>query len=136
MIFTTNQDLYQVIGTDCCLISGERMRIETDGTVSFRDTSEPVERYKFQTEEVARIFVGILNRDLQKNSSIVSVWQDVGFTGSINTNLVYRSAGREVIALNQYGGIERLDLPWIVWTWLKLSAAGKLVRAIWYGQRG
>ena len=90
----------------------------------------------FQTAEVASIYAGILNRDLQKNSSIVSVWQDVGFTGSINTNLVYRSAGREVIALNQYGGIERLDLPWIVWTWLKLSAAGKLVRAIWYGQRG
>lgn len=90
----------------------------------------------FQTAEVASIYAGILNRDLQKYSSIVSVWQGVVVTGNINTNWVYRSAGREVIALNQGGAIERLDLPWIVWTWLKLSAAGKLARTIWYGQRG
>ena len=90
----------------------------------------------FQTAEVASIYTCILNRDLQKYGNSTSLWQGVGFTGSINTSWEFRVANRQVVVINQSGGIEKLDLPWIVWTWLKLSAAGKLVRAIWYGQRG
>lgn len=95
----------------------------------------------FQTAEVASMYAGILNRDLRNNGSTVSYGASFGFagigvTGTLNTSWEFRIASRQVVVINQSGAIEKLDLPWIVWTWLKLSAAGKLARTIWYGQRG
>ena len=64
---------YQVIGTDCCWATTERMRLGADGTLSFGNNKPEIhERYPFQTAEVAQIFADILNRDLQ------TLWKGTG----------------------------------------------------------
>ena len=105
---------YRVSGTDC---------ISDDGS----------ERYQFLTAEMAKLFAGILN---QYRSPGVATWwvgqQDgavfnqTAFVQVINLN------GREVYrGVNGYA--EKLDIPYIVWCWLRTTAPVRGAKALWKG---
>lgn len=107
---------YKVIGTECCLFTG--------------DVSEPLERYRFLTEEAARLCANIFNRDLdryeQPRLSLI-----VDGAGTI-TGMKISACGR----FYQGGTIEKIDVTYSVFTWLRKSAFGRITKALWYGQRG
>lgn len=125
---------YQVIGTDCCLATTERMRLGAGGSFGIGNNTPTIpERYCFQTAEVAQIFAGILNRDLERSTKLVfATSHDFGIRTSV---FEMRSAGREIFRMSQDGEIIKLDMPYLVWTWIKLSAGARFLRTLWYGSR-
>ena len=126
---------YQVIGTDCCLATTERMRIGADGNLSLgNDAAEVHERYCFQTAEVAQIFARILNKDLDSQVQHVTLSSEYAVAfNSMRIDSSWMFNQREVARSDGAGKLLKLDLPYIVWTWIKLSAGARFLRTLWYG---
>jgi hypothetical protein len=97
------------------------------------------ERYEFLTPEVAYAFAGILNRSEQRLWIISSGKVLFGFTSmaavNTTTNWHWKIANREVLVTGPDQQVVKLDLPWIVWLWIRQSALAKFAKALWYGQR-
>lgn len=115
---------YEVIGTECCLFTG--------------DVSEPLERYRFLTEEAARLCANIFNRDLSlyERPPLSLIVNGDGMIVGMNLSRSFVSEGRDYLIVSQFGTIEKIDVPYLVWTWLRKSAVGRIAKALWYGQRG
>ena len=129
---------YEVIGTDCCLVSHERMRIGADGSVGIGGENNIIERYPFLTAGIAAICADIFNRDIDRQQPLgVATWwvgqQDgvgicsqTAFAQAINLN------GREVFRCNA-GYVEKLDVPHLVWCWLRTTGLVRGAKALWKG---
>ena len=135
LIFRTAGDRYEVVGTDCCLMSSECMRIDAYGNVVIGQANYPIERYRFKSPEVAGICADIFNRDLdrQRFEPIRLTAGDLRVGNSNFDWLKVQDRTREIIRMDQNGVIVKLDLPYLVWCWIRTSAAGNLVNALWNG---
>jgi hypothetical protein len=127
---------YQVIGTDCCLATTERMRLGAGGSFGIGNNTPTIhERYCFQTAGVAQIFAGILNRDLDKQVQHITLTDGCGIIIGQSNQFEMRSAGREVMRMDKDGVIVKLDMPYLVWCWLRTTAVARFLRTLWYGSR-
>lgn len=118
---------YEVIGTECCLFTG--------------DVTEPLERYRFLTEEAARLCANIFNRDLVRYEQprLSLIVDGSGTITGMNISACSRyfgSEGRVYLSVSQGGAIEKIDVPYFVWMWLRTTAVGRITKALWYGRRG
>lgn len=68
-------------------------------------------------------------------NSVYTMTGSVGISGLHYTTYI-QLAGRAVIEVDSSNVITKLDLPFIVWTWLRLSAPARFLRALWVGERG
>lgn len=93
------------------------------------------ERYEFITPEMARLFVGILHRDLMRSYSIGSTAYYTFAPNDARTqiNSSWTFNHHEVARWDSAGNLIKLDVPYLIWTWLKLSAGARFLRTLWYG---
>lgn len=124
---------YKVIGTDCCLVSNERMRIGNDGSIGIGGGDTVIERYKFQTAEVAARCADIFNRDLSRQQSEPIYLTDGNLMVGAPNTLCFAAPGREVMRIDQSGAIVKLDIPYLVWCWLRTTAPVRAAKALWKG---
>ena len=106
---------YNVSGTDC---------VSDDGS----------ERYSFLTAEMAKLFAGILNRYRPPEATTTWVFQHSG-NGTCNQTAfvqVINLNGREVFRCTN-GYVERLDVPHLIWCWLRTTALVRGAKALWKG---
>ena len=139
LIFLERKMYYEVIGTDCCLVSHERMRIGADGKVGIGGENNVIERYPFLTAQMAAICADIFNRDMDRQRPLgVATWWagKEGYTIPFNSTpdwLVVRTNNREIVRVDQTGNIVRLELPYLIWCWLRTTAPVRGAKALWKG---
>lgn len=117
---------YEVIGNTCYLKSST--------------TGEVLEKYQFQTVDIALLCAKIFNHDLYKNNQswILTVNNAGVMTGANLTSCsrYYISEGCKYLSISQDGTIEKLDVPYLLSRWLRASAMGRFINLIWHGKRG
>lgn len=108
------------------------MYYRTEGSTVVGDSDE---RYEFLTPEVAYIFAGILQRDLTRfygvGSTAYYTFASSDARMQIANSWVFNQ--HEVARWDSAGKLLKLDLPYLIWTWLKLSAGARFLRTLWYG---
>jgi len=107
--------LYIVLGTDCVSAHGDEL-------------------YAFQTAEMASLFAGVLNRDAAKHAPRVDIYfTPQGTTGANQFQTYFRSADKTIARWDNTGVLVELDLPHIVWIWLRTTAPVRVAKALWKG---
>ena len=125
---------YTVSGTDCCLISTERIRIGADGSVGIGGGDTVIERYPFKTAEVAQICANIFNRDAAKHAASGNFYFTPQGSAVANQFQTYFKSANKIIARWDHTGVlVELDLPYITWIWLRTTAPVRLIKALWRG---
>ena len=122
---------YEIIGTDCCLVSRESVWISANSDLGGYTI---LERYPFLTAEVASLFAGILNRDAAKHAPSIQLYftpQTGSVTGQFQT--YFKSADKLVARWDHTGTLIELDLPYLVWVWLRTTAPVRVAKALWKG---
>lgn len=110
----------------------ERTKIHANGDVSLGKHEELVsELYQFQTEWAAASHARFCNR-IEFRPQRFGTSRLVGWSGGTETG--FSVANREVLRVSQGGEIEKFDLPYLVWVWLRTSALGRGFKAFWYGR--
>lgn len=134
LIFYGAQDSYEVVGTDCCLVSHERMRLSANGSLGIGGGRNILERYPFMTAEVAQICADVFNRDFRNNQILREITlSGLGLTIGQPNVFEMRDCGREVVRIDSNHRIVKLDLPYITWIWLRTTAPVRIAKALWRG---
>lgn len=126
----------------CEQYHNEVMRFGADGSFGIGGSRAPIRSYPFLTREWAeaclhrmqemdRAFAPPEYRTLKFNSL-----HRLGVGSGVGNHFEFRSSGREVIRVGQGGAIERIDLPFLVWAWLRNTPLVRGLKRLWYGERG
>lgn len=109
----------------------ERMKIHANGDVSLGKHEELVsELYEFETEWAAASHARFCNR-IEPRPPQVPTYGVLDWSGERGTSFCV--GNREVWRVLQGGQVERFDLPYFVWAWLRTSALARGLKAFWYG---
>jgi hypothetical protein len=117
----------------------EVMRLSADGSLGIGGSKQAIEQHEFQTLEWAQIMLKFCQGlDQQSNSFAFTnstiVWDTTN--GKINNSWNYYFANKAIVQIDSNGKIVKLDLPFIVWEWLKLSKVSKFIKTLMWGERG
>ena len=52
-----------------------------------------------------------------------------------SSSFVFRTPHRELMRIGSTGVLEYVDLPYIVWAWMKNTAPIRILKTFWYGNR-
>lgn len=113
------------------------MRLGADGSFGFGTVRTPIEWYEFKTLEWASVMLHYCKRleqsslhvDFSKSLTIAPYKWD-------EPSLNWRVGNHTVVSINQEGTVLKLDLPWLVWQWLKVAKVSKFIKALMWGERG
>jgi len=92
------------------------------------------ERYQFLTKGIAAEFASILNRNEYQTGVTSGYWTATTANIEWAQTMVFKEAGREIMRMNVGGSIDKLDLPYLIWVWLRSTPLVKFMKALWYGQ--
>lgn len=118
--------------------SNEVMRLSSDGTMHLGKKT-----YWFSTREWAELCANRLNAldvAVRGRGEMVR-WTMSGGNLGIGTTaptakfVFMASNAREVIRMSHSGELEKFDLPYFVWSWLRSNALTKFFKRLWYGER-
>lgn len=115
------------------------MRLSADGSLGIGSNKQAIEKHEFQTLEWAQVMLNFCKGLDQQNGSFSFtnsniVWANT--TAKFNTSVDWKVANRSIVTIGQSGELLKLDLPFIVWQWLKLSKFSKFMKALMWGERG
>ena len=97
------------------------------------------ERYVFKTAEFAAIFAKFCNRIEPTPANGIYLYANGSCITTGSTGYACRSikiGGLEVATFNSSGELEQVNLPLIVWHWLKFSLLARFMKKIVWGERG
>lgn len=119
--------------------TNEVMRISSDGTLQLGKKI-----YWFSTREWAELCANRLNTmdvAVRGRGQTIS-WVNSGFNLGIGTTapaakfVFMVNNAREVVRMSHSGELEKFDLPYFVWSWIRGSALTKFLKRLWYGDKG
>lgn len=115
----------------------EAMRLSADGSLGIGGNKQAIEKYEFQTLEWAELMLKFCQGLESQSISFLTtntnlVWSNATFNSSVD----WKFANHSVVTIGQNGELLKIDLPFIVWQWLKLSKLSKFIKILIWGERG
>jgi hypothetical protein len=115
------------------------MRLSNDGSLNIGSIRQAIEQYEFQTLEWAQVMLKFCQGLEQQSNSFAFTNSNIVWAtnnGKINNSWNYYFANKAIVQVDPNGKIVKLDLPFIVWEWFKLSKVSKFIKTLMWGERG
>ena len=101
----------------------------------------PLRSYPFMTREWA---LACMERMQEMDHAFYTIYYSLRNTDQFSTlsilnwnpnALEFRLAGKDILIVDKNQNIVHLDLPYLVWSWLKNSVVVRGLKRFWYGER-
>jgi len=112
------------------------MRLSADGSLGIGSTRQAIEQHEFQTLEWAEVMLNFC-RGLESQPVTYSFTNsNINTNGKFSTALDWKVTNHSVVTIGHGGELLKIDLPFIVWQWIKLSKVSRFMKALMWGERG
>ena len=117
--------------------TNEVMRLSADGSLGIGGNRQPIEKHEFKTLEWAQLMLKFCQGLESQSITFLTTNSNFGWsTAKFNTSMDWKFANHSVVTIGQNGELLKIDLPFIVWQWFKLSKFTKFVKTLMWGERG
>lgn len=111
------------------------MRLSADGSLGIGSTRQAIEQHEFQTLEWAEVMLNFC-RGLESQPVTYSFTNsNINTNGKFSTALDWKVTNHSVVTIGHGGELLKIDLPFIVWQWIKLSKVSRFMKALMWGER-